>query len=44
MWVDVNIKSYAEINYIINNKYCDKYCDKYGYDSIKSSEKIIDLE
>ena len=40
MWFDDNIKSYAEINYIINKKYCDKY----GYDIVKSSEKRTDLE
>ena len=40
MWFDDNIKSYAEINYIINKKYCDKY----GYDIIKSSERRTNLE
>ena len=40
MWFDDNIKSYAEINYIINKKYCDKY----GYDIIKSSERRTPLE
>lgn len=40
MWFDDNIKSYAEINYTINKKYCDKY----GYDIIKSSERKTNLE
>ncbi len=40
MWFDDNIKSYAEINYIINKKYCDKH----GYDIIKSSERRTTLE
>lgn len=40
MWFDDNIKSYAEINYIINKKYCDKY----GYDIVKSSEKRTNIE
>jgi hypothetical protein len=39
MWFDDNIKEYAEINYIINKKYCNKY----GYDIIKSNCKITNL-
>ena len=35
MWFDDNIKNYAEINYIINTKYCSKY----GYNIIKFQNK-----
>ena len=35
MWYDDNIKSYADIFYKINTKYCEKH----GYTIIKSSER-----
>ena len=35
MWFNNDIKEYAEINYIINKKYCNNY----GYDIIKSNEQ-----
>ena len=36
MWYDNNIKDYAEINYKIN----EIYCNKYGYTLIKSNDKL----
>jgi hypothetical protein len=40
MWFDDNIKEYAEINYIINKKYCNKY----GYDIIKCKKKRTNMK
>lgn len=37
MWYDENIKSYADIAYFINKKYCEKY----GYDIIKDCRRRI---
>jgi hypothetical protein len=39
MWFDDNIKNYAEINYIINTKYCSKY----GYNIIKCQNKRTNM-
>ena len=39
MWFNGCIKNYAEVNYIINKKYCDKY----GYDIVKTQKRKTNL-